>query len=99
MVPVVVIGPPVSPDPVLTWVTVPVPAPVVLIVMFPVDPVREIPVPPVNESTPVLFRVIVPEVPPPDKPVPAITPVMPPEVPLAAAVIRPYWSTVIFVLV
>ena len=100
MVPAFVIGPPVNPGPVLTCVTVPVPDPVPVIVIFPVDPLREIPDPAVKERTPVFVRVTVPEVPPPDKPVPAITPAIPPvELPFVAAVIRPYRSTVILVLV
>ena len=94
IVPLVVIGPPVSPEPVPTEVTVPDPAPMFVIVILPVLASRLIPDPAVKDSTPVLFSVTVPEVPPPERPVPAITPVIPPGAPLLTAVRRPNASTV-----
>jgi hypothetical protein len=100
MVPLVVMGPPVSPDPVFTEVTVPVPAPVLVIVILPVLAFKLIPDPAVKDNTPVLANVTVLVVPPPDRPVPAITFVIPlVAVPLLTAVRRPYTSTVRFVFV
>ena len=92
MVPVVVTGPPVSPVPVATEVTVPVPGAGPLMVTFPVEPLRVMFGPATRERTPVLFRVTEGVEPPPESPVPATT-VVTGCVPLLASVTRPNAST------
>ena len=72
MVPVVVIGPPVSPAPVAMLVTEPVP-PVELMVTAPVAPERVTPEPAMREVTPELVTTTLPVVGDTVIPVPPVT--------------------------